>query len=147
MPRQFQLPAEYYDAPLTDVRPIFPKWVPYGCGSVSIVFLMAIFAGGTLFSSGQAGNLMATLFARMHDEMARQYTPDVKPQQKAAFDSEFQAFEANLRNGTAPFDRVETLVQAVQEASGDGKITPAEVDKVVKTLDDINRAAAAKRKR
>jgi len=147
VPRQFLLPAEYYEAPDSGVRPLFPVWVPYGCGAAAIVFLIAIFAGGSLLSSGGLGNLLATLFGRMHDEMTRQYTPDVTPQQKAAFDSEFQAFETNLRNGTAPLSKVQQVVQSVQDASGDGKITPSEADQIVKTLDDVNRDAAKRKPR
>ena len=145
MPRQFRLPAEYYEAPDPGVRPIFPRWVPYGCGTLAVVFLIAIFAAGTLVSSGGLGGILAGLFGRMHDEMTRQYTADVTPQQKAAFDHQFQAFDANLRNGTAPFPKVQSVVQALQQASADGKITPAEADQIVKALDDVNREAAKRK--
>ena len=36
-PLPFHRPADYYAAPLSEVRPIFPRWVPFGCGSASLV--------------------------------------------------------------------------------------------------------------
>ena len=85
---------------------------------------------------------MAKLFDKMHEEMTRQYTPDVTPQQKSAFDSEMREFESNLQKGKAPITKVRQVVQALQDASGDGKVTPSEVDQIVKALDDVNREAA-----
>lgn len=146
MPRQFVLPAEYYNAPDLGVRPLFPKWVPWGCGGVSILFLLLFFAGGMLMTSGGAGSLFSWLFGTMHDEMTHQYTRDVTPQQKAAFDSEFRTFDTNLDKGTVPFTKVQDILQLVQQAASDGKVTPSEVDQIVKKLDDTNRQAAAKGK-
>ena len=146
MPRQFVLPAEYYDAPESGARPLFPKWVPYGCGAISILFLIVLVGGGTLVSSGGAGSLFSKLFGKMHDEMAGQFTKDVTPQQKAAFDSEFRTFNANLDKGTMPITKVDEVAQKLRDTAGDGKVTSSEVDQIVKMLDDANREAAAKGK-
>ncbi|HXH40311.1 MAG TPA: hypothetical protein VNN08_16905, partial [Thermoanaerobaculia bacterium] len=46
----FRRPADYYAAAGTDLRPLFPRWVPVGCGWASLVFVVLLFVAGTFAS-------------------------------------------------------------------------------------------------
>ena len=84
----FRRPADYYATPVGDAKPLFPRWVPYGCGIASIVLIVIVFAGGYFAVHGGMGQLLAFMFGSMHDEVARMFTKDVSPAQKAAFEQE-----------------------------------------------------------
>ena len=57
-PKAFRMPCEYYSAPLAEVRPIFPKWVPIGCGTASAIVLLLLFAGGAAISGPRLAQFM-----------------------------------------------------------------------------------------
>src|SRR2546422_5498937 len=86
----FRRPADYYSSPVGEARPLFPRWVPYGCGTASIILLLLVFALGAAFSSGALGGLLELMFASMQGEIDKMFTPDVNAEQKAAFDAELK---------------------------------------------------------
>ena len=86
----FRRPADYYAAAVGDARPLFPRWVPFGCGTASIVVLLLVFALGAAVSTGALGELLDLMFGTMQGEIDKMFTPDVNAAQKAAFDAEMK---------------------------------------------------------
>jgi hypothetical protein len=144
-PLPFRRPADYYAAPLSDVRPLFPRWVPLGCGAASLVMMIALFAAGAWAGGGKGGSIFATLFGTMQNEVHDMYTKDVTPAQKAAFDAEMNALKTNLGNGKVSIDRLQPLLHEMRDASMDSKITPAEVAQLTKAAHDVNAGVAGSR--
>jgi len=83
----FRRPADYYSSPVGDARPLFPRWVPYGCGSAAIVVLLIVFGLGIAAQRGLMGEMFELMLASMQGEIDKMFTPDVKPADKATFDA------------------------------------------------------------
>jgi hypothetical protein len=129
----FRLPADYYSAPLSEVRPIFPRWVPYGCGSASAAFLVLLFASSALLSGARVGGMMDMVVGMSLGEVRGMFTPEVTAEQKAAFDREVEAMRGGLRSNKVPLAKVQPFLQAMQKAISDRKVTPQEVDSLTGT--------------
>jgi len=134
----FRRPADYYSAPLSEVRPIFPKAVPYGCGAVSIVAIVLLFIGGAIAGSGQGGLLFATLFGTMATEIKGMYAKDVTAAQKAALGAEIRTLQTNLEKGNVSMESLQPLLHAIRDASGDNIVTAKETESMTKVAHDVN---------
>src|SRR5437763_12118625 len=86
----FRRPADYYSTPIGDAKPLFPRWVPYGCGTAAIVFLIVVCAGGFFAVHGGMGQLLDMMFGSMQTEIDKMFTKEVSPAQKAAFEREMK---------------------------------------------------------
>jgi hypothetical protein len=137
-PLPFRRPADYYAAPLSDVRPIFPRWVPFGCGAASLLVMLVLFGAGAVAGSGKGGSIFAWMFATMQDEIRGTFTKEVSPAQKAAFDAEMKTLRGNLDKGTVSIDRLQPLLHAIRDASIDSKVTPEEAAQLTKAAHDVN---------
>jgi len=133
----FRRPADYYEAPLSEVRPIFPKWVPIGCGSLAAVFLGSFFALGAFIASGRGGPIVASLFDLMHKEMNGQIAKDVAGRQRAAFNEAFDRVTQGIREGRVNYSRLQPFLQSMQAATGDETIDSKEIDELTKRLQDV----------
>lgn len=125
----FVRPAEYYELPQT--KRILPRWVPFGCGMASIVFLLLLFAGGAALSGGRAGAFLESMFGKMQTDIDGEFTKDVTAQQRAAFDGEMKALRVRIRTSQVKMEKLQPLLRAMLEASEDNKITPAEADRLI----------------
>ncbi|MGZ5476837.1 MAG: hypothetical protein ACXW29_11615 [Thermoanaerobaculia bacterium] len=135
-PSAFRFPCAYYSAPLSEVRPIFPKWVPAGCGIASAVIIVLLFAGGALLSGPALSQFMDFVLGLSLGEMRGMYTPEVTAQQKQHFDDEVIHLRDGLRNNTVPMSNVQPFLKTVQTAIADGKVTPEEVDRLARAAED-----------
>ena len=137
-PLPFRRPADYYAAPPSEVRPIFPRWVPFGCGAASLLAIVVLFLAGAVAGSGKGGSIFAWMFATMQDEIHGIFTKEVTPVQKAAFDAEMKALRSNLDQGRVSIDRLQPLLRAIRDASIDSKVTPEEAAQLTKAAHDVN---------
>jgi len=141
----FRRPADYYSAPLSEVRPIVHKGVPYGCGAASLLAIVLLFIGGALAGSGQGGALFATLFGTMAGEIRGMYAKDVTAAQKAAFDAEIKALQKNLDDGKVSISDLQPLLRSIRETSGDSSVTAKELDALTQAARNVNAAAHGQR--
>ena len=125
--RSFRLPADYYSAPLSEVRPVFPRWVPYGCGAASAVFLVLLFASSALLSGARLGGAIDVVLGMSLGEVRGMFSADVTAAQKAAFEREVTAMRVAIRGNRVEISGVQPFLQAMQKAISDKKVTPAEV--------------------
>ena len=144
-PLPFRRPADYYAAPLSDVRPIFQRWVPYGCGATSLLVIVVLFVAGSFAGSGKAGSLFAALFGTMQDEIHGMFTKDVSAVEKTTLDGEMKALRHNLEKGHISIDRLQPLLHAIRDASIDSKITPDDVKTLTNAAHELNVAAGSLR--
>ena len=142
----FRRPADYYSSPVGEARPLFPRWVPYGCGTASIILLLMVFALGAAFSSGALGELLEVMFATMQGEIDKMFTPDVNAAQKAAFDAEMKKMRDSIRTNRLTLDRMQPLLRTMREVASDERVTPAEAEQLTREMHEINNAPAPKRK-
>jgi hypothetical protein len=136
-PLPFRLPAEYYAAP--ERSRVFPRAVPFGCGSAAAVFLVVLFVAGALFSGDRGGRLVSSLFAVMQSEVDGQFTKDVPAAQKAEFDAQFNELRHRLETGRAKLTTLQPFLEKMRDASMDEKITPEETKRLIDALHEVNR--------
>lgn len=122
-----RLPAEYYTAPLSEVRPVFPKWVPWGCGTAAAIFLVILFVGGALLSGPRLGQLIDFVMGTTLGELRPMIAADVTPQQKQQFEDEVKRMREGLGNGQVAVQNVQPFLKAMQKAVSDEKVTAAEL--------------------
>ena len=134
----FRRPADYYSSPAGDVKRIFPKWVPYGCGSAAIVLLIVVFLAGIFAARGGMGQLLDFMFGSMQGEIDKMFTKDVQPPQKAAFDREMNAMRDRVRQNRLPIDRLQPLLRDLRDAVSDQRVTPAEAEKLTNEMHALN---------
>ena len=137
----FRRPADYYAAPLSDVRPIVPRWAPFGCGTASLVVIVVLFGAGILAGGGKGGSIFATLFGTMQDEIHGMFTKEVTAADKSLFDAEMKTLRGNLAGGKVSIDRLQPLLHAIRDASMDSKITPEEAKKLTSAAHEVNSSA------
>ena len=134
--RPFRLPSEYYAAPLAEVRPIFPKWAPYGCGAASAVFLVLLFAAGSLMSGERFGSLLDFVLGTSLGELRPMMQSEISAEDKAEFEAAVNAMRDGLRNGTIKVARVQPFLKEMQSAIGDSKVTEKELEALTKVARD-----------
>jgi hypothetical protein len=130
--RSFRRPADYYSAPLSEVKPVFPAWVPWGCGSLAALVLLVLFAGGAMLSGPRLATLIDLMLSMTIGEIKAMYQPDVTGAQKNAFEAEVKRMREGLRNGTVSVQKVQPFLQTMQRAIGDEKVTAAELEQLTK---------------
>lgn len=135
-PRSYRLPAAYYTAPVADVRPLFPKWVPIGCGTASAVILVILFAGGAIVSGPRLAQLMDYIVGTSFGELKGMYTKDVSETQKAQFDAEVNRLRDGLRTDKVSVQNLQPFLKAMQTAILDKRVTPDELDRLTKAAHD-----------
>ena len=129
-PPGFRMPADYYSAPLSEVRPIFPPWVAYGCGGLAAVFLLVLFAVGAWLASGGMSIGMDFVLGQTLTEMRGMYAKDVTEADKKAVDDEFSALRKGVREETVTVTRLQPVLRAVQAVTSDKTVTHEEVEKL-----------------
>jgi hypothetical protein len=137
-PLPFRRPADYYATPESRLRPLFPRWVPLGCGWASLVFVIALFGAGTFAS--RSGSIMDMLFGKIQEDLAQHFSRDVTPAQRASFAAEMQTMRASARNGKLKLDRTQTFLRLATDLDSDEKVDHAEVDKLIAAARDVNRS-------
>jgi hypothetical protein len=139
-PAAFRLPADYYTAPAAEVRPVFPRWVPFGCGSASIVFIGLLWIGGSWASGGGFGKMLDFVLGQEEQELTSTYTPEVTPAQRSAFEKEYAHFREGVRTSKVDLARLQKVLQSINDASSDKKLTPDEVVSLTKQMSEAVKA-------
>jgi len=134
----FRRPADYYSSPVGDARPLFPRWVPYGCGVAAIFVLIVVFGLGLVAARGGIGPLFELMFATMEGEIDKMFTPDVTPNEKAVFGEEMKKMRELVRQNRVPVDRLQPLLRTLREATSDQRVTAAETEQLIRGIRDVN---------
>jgi len=134
----FRRPADYYATAVGDAKPLFPRWVPYGCGIASIVLLVVVFAGGYFAVHGGMGQLLDFMFGSMQGEVEKMFAKDVTAAQKTAFASEMKTMREKVRDNHLPMDRLQPLLKTMRDVVEDEHVTRAEADQLTKEMHAIN---------
>jgi hypothetical protein len=142
--RGFPLPAEYYSAPPGDRRPLFAPWAATGCGIAAVVLLIAVFTVGYVAAHGGATQLMTWFISSSRKDIAGMYAKDVTAAQKADFDREMTALQANFVAKRIRLEGLQPVLRDMRDAMLDDKVTPDEVKKLVTDLQTANRGIKPK---
>jgi hypothetical protein len=134
----FRRPADYYSRPGSDRRPLFPRWVPIGCGWAALIFVVLLFVAGAL--APNSGAALEWVFGKIETDMTPHFTKDVTPAQKAVFAAEMKTLRASTKAGKLKLDKTQTFLKLATDVDSDEKIDPAETDKLIAAVRDINRS-------
>ena len=134
----FRRPADYYAAPGSDLRPLFPRWVPVGCGWAALLFVVLLFVAGAF--APKSGSVLDMLFGKIQDDIAAHFTKDVTAVQKASFAAEMKALRASATAGKLKLDKTQSFLRLATDVDADEKIDHAEVDKLIAAVRDVNRS-------
>jgi hypothetical protein len=137
-PLPFRRPADYYAAPEKDLRPLFPRWVPIGCGWASAALVILLFAAGAL--APKSGSMLDWLFGKINDDMMAHLQRDVTPVQKAELIAEMKTLRASANAGKLKLEKTQSFLKLVTEVDGDEKIDHADADKLIAAMRDVNRS-------
>lgn len=121
-------PCAYYSAPLSEVRPVLPGWVPYGCGGAAAIFMLLLLATGALLSGERIKGLLDLVVGVTLGEMKPMYASDVTVPQTDEFEAEVKRMRDSLRAGTISVQNVQPFFQAMQKAVGDETVTADELE-------------------
>jgi hypothetical protein len=141
----FRLPADYYTSPVTEVKPLFPRWVPIGCGSAALLFLIVLFIGGAFISRGGLGWFMDFSLQQIQNEAPPMYGSDATPQQRKAFDDEMNRLRAGVREGRVSMPKLQPVLEGLQDAISDKLLRGEELDKLVKQMREAQRPDPVKK--
>ena len=100
-----------------------------------LIALVGVAAG---VSRGAFSGLFEMVFASMQGEVDKMMAPDVKPQQKAAFDAEMKTMRDSIRASKLKIDRLQPLMKAMREVVTDERVTSPEVERLTRELHAIN---------
>jgi hypothetical protein len=137
-PSSVRLPADYYCAPTSEVRPIFPRWVPLGCGSASVAFVILLFAGGAWIQRGGLEQAVSFFLGMMQGEMAAMYGKDVPDVDKKALTGAMTSFGENVRTHRVPLTKLQPVMDSLQPAIADKQLTREEVAHLVDVINKAN---------
>ena len=143
-PLPFRLPADYYATPV-DAKPLFPRWVPIGCGMAAATVIAGLFIGGAVISHGGMGRGMDFLLGMMQEEMVTMYSADVPKASRQALESEMDGLRANIRSERVKVAKLDPVMSALREAISDRQITKAEVEDLRKKIREANKPQPVKR--
>jgi hypothetical protein len=138
-------PADYYSAP--PAPRALPRWVPYGCGGVSLLILILVFAGGAFLARGGFTDLMDMMFGMTMGEMRGMYAADVSAGQKAELEAEIKTMREHLRAGKVNMSTLQPLLKTMQKATADEKLNANEVGQIVAAAKKVNGGAVKKTSR
>jgi hypothetical protein len=138
----FRRPADYYSTP-PPARAL-PTWVSFGCGGLSALIVVIVFAGGSYLASGGFIDLMDMMFGMTMGEMRGMYTADVSAAQKAELEQEIKSMREHLRDHQISVASIQPLLKTMQKATSDEKLHANEVGQIVAAVRKVN--AAAKKK-
>lgn len=110
-----------------------PKWAPYGCGIASAVFLVLLFAGGSVVSGPKFGEMLDFVLGMSLGEFRGMYAADVTAESKAEFEAEVKAMREGLRTGKVAAANAQPFLKSMQDAIADKKVTQSELEKLTKT--------------
>ena len=134
------VPADYYCTPVVEKDRMFPRWVPIGCGTASLIILIFLFAGGAFVNSGGGTRIFHWVFGRMRSEILAMCDNDVKPAQKTDFAAEMATLQERAAAGKVKSDDLLALVRMVRDDAIDEQVSPAELDELTTKLREINSA-------
>lgn len=136
----FRLPADYYSTP-PGGQPIFPRWVPIGCGSAALIALLGIFIGGAALMRGGGASIVNWAVSAVRKDVDRAMSADVPPADRTALDREMETLRKNMEGGRVKLERVKPILTSLQQAVADDKITRGEAEKLIRQLREVNAAA------
>ena len=137
-PRGFRRPADYYSSPTPD--PAFPTWLSLGCGALSVLVLLVIFAGGAWLSSGGFGQFLDMTLGITLGELRGMYEPTVARKDKDELEAEVRTLREHLRAKRVAAGAVQPLLQSLRGAMADSKVTTVETDQMTAVAAKINAA-------
>jgi hypothetical protein len=135
----FRLPADYYST-APGGQPIFPRWVPIGCGAAALIALLAIFIGGAVLMRGGGASIVNWAVSAVRKDVDQAMSADVPLADRTALDREIETLRKNMEGGRVKLERVKPLLTSLQQAVADDKITRGEAEKLIRQLHEVNAA-------
>jgi hypothetical protein len=135
-PLPFQRPADYYSDSASRLRPLFPRWVPLGCGWISLVFVVLLFAAGAF--APRSGAILDWVFGKLEEDLFRSFSGDVTIAQRRDFAMEMQTMRLAARDGKLKLESTQKFLKVATDVDGDDKVDHAEADKLIAAVRDVN---------
>ena len=140
----FEKPADYYSTPPvppTD-RPGCPKWIPIGCGAAGCLVLILMIAGSIFVMNRGAGTVLGFVFNRLEGDMGKLMAADVAQPKRDELKQQLDLLQVKLAKKEVGLAGVQPVLQALQSAMGDQKLTNDEVDHLIELLHGVNGVAS-----
>lgn len=135
---EIRLPADYYASAASEVTPIFPRWVPLGCGTLAAIFLVIGFAGGAIVMHTGLGRMMSIVLDMSVGELQPMLAKDVTPAQKQTLNAELTQLSKNVQGDKTSMTRLQPVLEVMRDAMSDKKITADEALKITAAAHTAN---------
>lgn len=135
-----RVPADYYCAPVAEKDRMFPRWVPFGCGTAALIVLIVMFLGGAFVSQGGGARAIHWFFGKMQAELLAMCDHDVQPAQKSEFAAEMSTLQERISSGKVKSDKLMSVFEAIRDDTADQSVSPSEIEQLTKKIHEINTA-------
>ncbi|MFA6955857.1 MAG: hypothetical protein WC538_08295 [Thermoanaerobaculia bacterium] len=105
-----------------------PRWVPLSCGVAAILALVFMVGVGSFLRSGGLAKLVAISFGQLNAEASKMFDDDVDPAARDAFSKSLLAVRDAIADGRLELASALPVMQDMQRATRDGKLSPEEVE-------------------
>lgn len=135
-PRGVRRPADYYSSPSPER--VLPQWVTLGCGGLSVLALIVIFAAATWISSSGFGQFIDMSLGMTLADMRSRYAKDVSEADKKELETEVEAMRVSLRAEKIATTKLQPFLQELSRSTRDGKVTTDEVNRITAEAAKVN---------
>jgi hypothetical protein len=132
-------PADYYAAPRSASK--LPRWVPLGCGVVAILAIIFMVGVGAFLRSGGLAKIIAISFGQIASEAGRMFESDVDAASREAFRDSLLTVRDAIAEGKMELAGALPVLQEMQKATSDGRLSPAEVEDLTEMFEKSLEAA------
>ncbi|MEO8218102.1 MAG: hypothetical protein ABI718_13565 [Acidobacteriota bacterium] len=136
----FQKPADYYATPPSprSDRPGCPKWIPIGCGGAGCLVLILMILGTVYVMNRGAGTVLGFVFSRLEADMGKLMAKDVPQEKRDELQQQLDELKKKIARKEVGIVAVQPVLQSLQSAMSDQKLTAEEVDQLITSLRAIN---------
>jgi hypothetical protein len=136
-------PSRYYAQPPAGLEK--GRSAIFGCGAASLVILLLLFLAGSFFASGGLRMLLGYAVGEIAARIDPKTTPDLSPAERADLKNELDRAAKMSRSASVPLPKLVPLLEKMQTALADEKITKDEARELVQAVQQLNRPAGPPR--
>lgn len=135
-PSDSRFPSYYYGDPMPAASKL-PRWLPVGCGLLSIAALIVLFALGSFFVNDGLPTILGFVFSNIEDELDKQFGPDVTPAERQSLKHELDLLASAVSKRKVSATDATKILRELQSMIVDGKVSRSESAALTRDIESI----------
>jgi len=132
-PEGSRFPADYYSDPTLRTGNL-PKWVPMGCGLLSIGALVILLALGNFFLNDGLPTILGFVFSNIEDELDKQFDSTVSAAEREGLKHELDALASAVSKRRVSAPAATRILRDMQSTIEDKRVTREETGKLTSEI-------------